>query len=414
MKNKRILLISLISLFLTGCSQTKTPENNPDIYEENPMQQEQDIFIDVKTNIEPETQQEYSQIEVVEEEPEITDKGYSINLHEGETFYIIEKDYEKEEYSIQEIFSSNYPDNEYPEQKTSGEILNYQEYIDYCNLMNIEPQYTDDSKNYLILSYGSRHGWTDFRLADVEYDNENITLYVWEDVQGVMGSSSGYVFTLPTNCTSEYTIDINLCITQEWFEIITNEEKYDTYMREMTLDKPVIYLYPEKMTTLDVSLDLKGTLEHTYPKYEDKWTVTAMPDGTLFDKNGRMYNYLFWEGKSDTEFDMSEGFCIKGTDTLEFLEETLTKLGLSYLEQCDFISYWLPLMENNPYNIISFQKESYTNIAKINTSEKIDTEIRVFMCFKPSKTFVNIKEQTFETPERKGFTLVEWGGTILH
>ena len=50
--------------------------------------------------------------------------------------------------------------------------------------------------------------------------------------------------------------------------------------------KPVIYLYPEQETTVSVSLDYAGTLTATYPAYENGWTVTAEPDGTLYDENG--------------------------------------------------------------------------------------------------------------------------------
>ena len=50
--------------------------------------------------------------------------------------------------------------------------------------------------------------------------------------------------------------------------------------------KPVIYLYPEQETTVSVSLDYAGTLTATYPAYDNGWTVTAEPDGTLYDENG--------------------------------------------------------------------------------------------------------------------------------
>ena len=58
--------------------------------------------------------------------------------------------------------------------------------------------------------------------------------------------------------------------------------------------KPVIYLYPEKETTVTVKLDYAGTLTCTYPAYGDGWTVTACPDGTLTDDAGQTYNYLYW------------------------------------------------------------------------------------------------------------------------
>ena len=49
--------------------------------------------------------------------------------------------------------------------------------------------------------------------------------------------------------------------------------------------KPVIYLYPEKETAVDVSLDYKGELTCTYPEYDGGWSVIAKPDGTIFDKD---------------------------------------------------------------------------------------------------------------------------------
>ena len=61
--------------------------------------------------------------------------------------------------------------------------------------------------------------------------------------------------------------------------------------------KPVLYLYPEKETEVNVRLDYDGELTCTYPAYgENGWTVTAAPDGTLRDKAGQTYNYLYWEG----------------------------------------------------------------------------------------------------------------------
>ena len=84
--------------------------------------------------------------------------------------------------------------------------------------------------------------------------------------------------------------------------------------------KPVIYLYPEEETDVKVKLDYKGDLTCTYPKYENGWEVTALPDGTLKDKDGMEYNYLYWEGQLTADWDRSKGFCVKGEDTERFLE----------------------------------------------------------------------------------------------
>ncbi len=178
------------------------------------------------------------------------------------------------------------------------------------------------------------------------------------------------------------------------------------------LYKPVIYLYPEEETKIFVELSLKeGDLTCTYPAYEDGWTVTALPDGTLTDAKGQTYNYLYWEGETGTEFDFSDGFCVKGEDTAVFLETALAKLGLTRREANEFIVYWLPMMEQNPYNIISFQTEKYTEAAKLTVSPEPDTLLRVFMAWKAAEEYTELTGQKLTAPERTGFTVVEWGGT---
>ena len=116
--------------------------------------------------------------------------------------------------------------------------------------------------------------------------------------------------------------------------------------------KPVAYLYPQTETEITVRLDYDGDLTCMYPAYEDGWTVSARPDGTLTDKNGQTYRYLYWEGVSETEYDFSAGFCVPGSGTAAFLEDALSKLGLNRAEANEFIIYWLPRMqENGPVKI---------------------------------------------------------------
>lgn len=177
--------------------------------------------------------------------------------------------------------------------------------------------------------------------------------------------------------------------------------------------KPVIYLYPEEETQVSVQLDYQGELTCTYPAYEDGWTVTAQPDGTLTDENGLCYNYLYWEGKGPADYDFSTGFCIKGEDTAAFLETALEKLGLNRREANEFIVFWLPRMQENPYNIISFQTEAYTKTAPLTITPTPDTLLRVYMAYYGSKTPLDIAPQSLNAPERSGFVAVEWGGCEL-
>jgi hypothetical protein len=190
---------------------------------------------------------------------------------------------------------------------------------------------------------------------------------------------------------------------------------YRHYIEETKDYKPVIYLYPEEEQNLKITLDYDGEITHLYPKFslDNTWEITAYPDGTLTDKNNRQYYALFWEGKRYEPYPMDYGFCVKGSETEQFLEEKLKFIGLNDKEINEFIIYWLPQMEDNPYNVICFQEDSYTKHAKLTVTPKEDTMIRVFMTWYPSRTKVEIQEQELTPQERKGFTVVEWGGSKL-
>ena len=174
--------------------------------------------------------------------------------------------------------------------------------------------------------------------------------------------------------------------------------------------KPVIYLYPESTTDVTVKLDYAGEITCTYPEYKDGWKVTASPDGTLKDANGQTYNYLYWEVQNHVEYDFSEGFCVVGSDTAAFLESALSQLGLTRQEANEFMVYWLPQMQENPYNLIAFQSDVYTQAAQLSITPEPDIMLRVFMAWKPLKKAVELPTQNLSAPERTGFTVVEWGG----
>ena len=176
--------------------------------------------------------------------------------------------------------------------------------------------------------------------------------------------------------------------------------------------KPVIYLYPEEETQVTVKLDYAGELTCTYPAYDDGWTVTAQPDGTLTDAAGQTYSYLFWEGVDTAAYDFSQGFCVAGGDTAAFLENALSQLGLTRREAGEFIVYWLPQMQDNPYNLIAFQSDAYTRYSTADRRPR--SRIRCCGCSwrgrpleQPGRDF---PPRSLTAPARIGFTAVEWGG----
>ena len=139
----------------------------------------------------------------------------------------------------------------------------------------------------------------------------------------------------------------------------------------------------------------------------------AAPDGTLTDEAGQTYNYLYWEGAAQTEYDFSQGFCVPGADTAAFLEDALSRLGLTRREANEFIVYWLPRMEPSPYNLIAFQADAYTDHARLTVTPEPDSLLRVFMAWKPLEAPMDLPAQELPAFKRTGFTVVEWGGAEL-
>lgn len=185
--------------------------------------------------------------------------------------------------------------------------------------------------------------------------------------------------------------------------------------QQIILEKPVIYLYPTEKKAIDIKLDLKGELLTTFPKYEQSWDVIAEPNGQIFDKKtNRYYSSLFWDGTIDfpsAHYKYDDGFIVSKDNLTEFLIKKLDHIGLNNQETNEFIQYWLPILERNKYNFIHFLvNEECNEIATLNVNPKPETSIRIYMEFYGLENRTIIKEQQLPKTERKGFTIVEWGG----
>lgn len=181
--------------------------------------------------------------------------------------------------------------------------------------------------------------------------------------------------------------------------------------------KPVIYLYPEQEQNVDVKLNYFGNLTVSYPEYKNGWQVIAHPDGKIINiDDGKEYSYLFWEGDDkNANYDLSTGVIVKGSETVKFLQDKLSRLGLTPKEYNEFIVYWLPRMQNNKFNLIHFAtQEEYGDRVALNINPNPDTILRVFMVFKGLvDDNVKTQPQELKTFNRKGFVVVEWGGTEI-
>jgi len=70
-------------------------------------------------------------------------------------------------------------------------------------------------------------------------------------------------------------------------------------------------------------------------------------------------------------------------------------------------------MQDNRYSLIHFAGKEYTDTAPLNITPKPDSMLRVFMEYKPLDEKIAIPPQKITPFERKGFAVVEWGGTEI-
>lgn len=184
------------------------------------------------------------------------------------------------------------------------------------------------------------------------------------------------------------------------------------------VDKPVIYLYPETPTIVEIKVEPKGEFTFTYPKYENGWKVNASPSGEL--KIGdNSYNYLFWESvQNNLEdlFDISTGFVVKKENTVSFLEERLTEFGLNDKEKADFITFWGPQIMKNQHSFIHFvMNESCDQFAELEITPQPDHVYRLYILISAIAEINShsFNEQILTKIDRTGFTVIEWGGSIF-
>ncbi len=176
--------------------------------------------------------------------------------------------------------------------------------------------------------------------------------------------------------------------------------------------KPVIYLYPTEKTEVAVKVNTKKITE-SIPDYNQGWDVIAYPDGTIINKaDVQSYPYLFWEGPSYEPYvDRTKGSVVESDKVESFLAEKMEEQGLQAKEYDEFVEYWAPRMKSKDYVYVYFMPQSdYDKLIPMQIDPRPDTIIRTYMLFKSLDEPIKVEPQKFVAPERKGFTVVEWGG----
>ncbi len=181
--------------------------------------------------------------------------------------------------------------------------------------------------------------------------------------------------------------------------------------------KPVLYAYNEDSIQVDIKLNYNGELTFVYPSFDERWDVTVCPDGMVQDNTTfKKYPYLFWEGKyhSSVLGDIDYGFVVQNAELVPFLEDKLSEIGLNATEITDFITFWVPLLNEKQYAIKFYQQDACNSLATYDVFPVPDNFLRLYVTFEAVNGQVNLLTPTLHSISRTGFTLVEWGGMILN
>ena len=186
----------------------------------------------------------------------------------------------------------------------------------------------------------------------------------------------------------------------------------------MIMDKPVIYMYSDTEQKVEIEIDPKGEFTFTYPEYKDSWEVSV--SGNQLICENRTYPYLFWEASTlSLDYDenkMIYGQLIETKHAVQFLEISLSKLGLNFTEQADFITYWVPKLQRKKFAFIQFMvdQDCEDHVSQMTVNPAPESMRRVFMLFTlydKEPQGGKYETQILEDFIRTGFTLIEWGGS---
>lgn len=182
--------------------------------------------------------------------------------------------------------------------------------------------------------------------------------------------------------------------------------------------KPAIYMYPEKTTNVNVKLALDGKLTVSNPIYDAQngWSVVAQPNGQLAEPLTLSdYPYLYYEADLNGVNIPKEGWVMEKSKIKYQISKIMTEIGFNEKEISDFMAYWLPRLTEKPYYFVTLLPEDVINQKeKLTFSVEPNSLIRSRFVFEGLDAPISVKPLTnIQTHSRDGFTVTDWGGTIV-
>ncbi len=172
------------------------------------------------------------------------------------------------------------------------------------------------------------------------------------------------------------------------------------------VEAPVLYLYPETETDIEVKIDLHGGgyITESEPEYNNGWSVHVTPEGIIDDS----YEYLFYEAILSAPQNSRYGWILDGSNLENELRDLLMDCGLINREIDDFMGFWLPIVDGSPWYAVYPQDAD--ELISLHITPAPDNILRVMLAIRPLEQRIKIDASPEMKPfERGGFTAVEWG-----
>ncbi len=251
------------------------------------------------------------------------------------------------------------------------------------------------------------------------YENTSVIGFV---VSGCNNMNNKYNKLINTSFSflADNTDDVMECVTKGLTNNIDNKYLINgTFVKAykklcfgestepIQVKKPAVYLYPVETMSVDVKVKVNGKLTLTEPLYGNGWNVTATPEGLIDNK----YDYLFYEAELNKIEIPDEGWVVAYEEIESWFDEYLPQMGLNTKEKEQFKEYWLKnLRKANYYEIKLLGDKFLSENMDLIIAPKPETILRLNFYFRPLNTKHELKAPEIKKIERKGFTVIEWGG----
>lgn len=257
-----------------------------------------------------------------------------------------------------------------------------------------EGVYSSSFDEYSMLEYIVK-GCSDFGS---KYKNFNKTScwFVTESPEDILETAK---FGITLGIDNKYPLEGSL--VNVYNKLCVQEHK------PVPVKKPAVYLYPVTPINVSVKVEVNGKLTYTDPVYTSGWNVFAETNGTIDGK----YDYLFYEADLNKIELPKEGWVVEFNNLKLWFDVYLPALGLNEKETEQFEEYWLgKLKKAEFYEIRLLDNNFLSDNMRLVVSPEPETVIRLNFHFMPLSVKKDLKEPVIKKTDRKGFTVVEWGG----